>query len=270
LNGSVGQTLTFSAAPAATTSGCGTIQTYSTDFGDGSAPSTAQPATHSYTAPGPYQLTLTVTDCAGVTAMATGSITIAAGGGGSSASGASLSTGSGSGASSSSSTSSGASSSGSSSPPSSPSSSSGSPAASSAAPSIGYLTGWNLISGPQGTTVTNNSGSLYTFQGGDTQYETLAPGASLQVGQGYWAYFASASTATLPAAGPQTYSVFLPAGQYVMIGNPGSTPAAVTGADSVFVFDPVGNSYVPASALAPGQGAWAISAGGGAVTVAGH
>jgi hypothetical protein len=55
-----------------------------------------------------------------------------------------------------------------------------------------------------------------------------------------------------------------------MIGNPGSTPAAVSGADSVVVFDPVGNSYVPATTLAPGQGAWVVSSSGGAVTVTGH
>jgi hypothetical protein len=135
---------------------------------------------------------------------------------------------------------------------------------------VAYLSGWNLISGPQGTAVSGNTGSLYTFQGGDTAYETLDAGGNLQPGEGYWAYFSGGVSGTLPGAGPQTYSVFLPAGQYVMIGNPGSTPATVTGADQVVAFDPVANQYVSATTLAPGQGAWAISLAGGAVTVTGH
>jgi hypothetical protein len=98
----------------------------------------------------------------------------------------------------------------------------------------------------------------------------MAAGTGLQPGEGYWAYFAGPTTASLPASGPQIYSVFLPAGQWVMIGNPGSTAADVSGADGVFVFDPVGNGYVTATTLGPGQGAWAVSMTGGAVTVTGH
>jgi hypothetical protein len=121
-----------------------------------------------------------------------------------------------------------------------------------------------------GTSVTGAIGNEYTYQSGDSDYETLAPGQPMQVGEGYWAYYSSAATGTLPAVGAQTFSVFLPAGQWVMLGNPGSTPATVTGADNLVVYDPSGNTYVPATTLAPGQGGWAISLNGAAVTVSGQ
>lgn len=60
----------------------------------------------------------------------------------------------------------------------------------------------------------------------------------------------------------------LPARQYVMVGDPGTTAATVLGAYSVVTFDPSANGYVPATTLAPGQGAWAISINGGTATVA--
>jgi hypothetical protein len=235
LSGDAGQSLTFSAAPAGTSSSCGSIQSYSFDFGDGSTPATGQTVTHVYGASGNYSITLTVTDCAGNIGTATGAISIT----GSAAS--------------------------------SPSSSASSTAsAGGSGPSVRYLSGWNLVSGPAGTSVAGATGSEYTYQAGDSDYETLAPGQPLQVGEGYWAYFLSPATGSLSASGAQTFSVFLPAGQWVMVGNPGSTTANVSGSDGLLVFDPTGNTYVPATTLAPGQGGWALSLSGAAVTVAGQ
>jgi hypothetical protein len=121
-----------------------------------------------------------------------------------------------------------------------------------------------------GTSVAGATGNQYTYQAGDSDYETLAPGQPMQVGEGYWAYFPSPATSALPAAGAQTFTVFLPAGQWVMVGNPGSSTAAVAGADSLIVFDPTGDTYIAATTLAPSQGSWAISLNGAAVTVAGQ
>jgi PKD repeat protein len=128
--------------------------------------------------------------------------------------------------------------------------------------------GWNLVGGPTGAIVSNNSGPLYTFQAGDTAYQSVPSGTPLRAGFGYWAYFTSGGTITLPTTNPQVVNASLPAGQYIMISNPGNSGATVSGADSVLTFDPSANSYFPATSLAPGQGAWAISLAGGTVSIA--
>jgi PKD repeat protein len=133
---------------------------------------------------------------------------------------------------------------------------------------VNLPSGWNLVGGPTGAIVSGNSGPLYTFQAGDTAYQSVPSGTALRAGFGYWAYFATGGTITLPTTSPQVLNTQLPRGQYIMIANPGNTGAAVSGADSVVIFDPASNSYLPATSLAPGQGAWAISVGGGTVSIA--
>jgi len=84
---------------------------------------------------------------------------------------------------------------------------------------------------------------------------------------GYWAFFSAAGTVTLPVVGPQTQTVTLPPSQWVMIGNPGSAVARLSGADRVLTYDPTSGTYTQVTSLQPGQGAWAISYLGGAVTI---
>jgi hypothetical protein len=130
--------------------------------------------------------------------------------------------------------------------------------------SVTYHAGWNLVAGPAGTIFTGVSGPIYTLQAEDGQYESLAAGGPAQAGLGYWAYFDQDTSVTLAPDGAQSASVPLPAGQYVMIGNPSGTHAVtVSGADGVLVYDPVRGQYTQATTLQPGQGAWAISATGG-------
>jgi hypothetical protein len=52
-----------------------------------------------------------------------------------------------------------------------------------------------------------------------------------------------------------------------MIGNPGSTTATVSGADSIMTYNASSSTYQQATSLQPGQGAWAISYGGGTATI---
>ncbi len=156
-----------------------------------------------------------------------------------------------------------------------PSSSSGALAPSSSAGSAGaaamqgmtvtYPSGWSVVAGPSGTVLTGSANPLYTYQAGDTNYESITTGTPLTPGQGYWAYFASSASSPLALAGPQTQTIPLPAGQWVMIGNPGDGSASVSGADVVYGYS--GAGYQLTTSLAPGQGAWAISFGGGSVTI---
>jgi hypothetical protein len=129
---------------------------------------------------------------------------------------------------------------------------------------VTYQPGWNLIAVPLNTTIPGPLGPLYTYQAGDTTYEMVQ---NTQPGLGYWAFFSTPTTATLSAGSPQRVSLPLPAGQWVMVGNPGSFPATVHGADMVYAYNP-STGYQQTTALQPGQGAWVFSASGGTVTIA--
>jgi hypothetical protein len=122
------------------------------------------------------------------------------------------------------------------------------------------------VSGPGGTTIPGGSLPTYTYQAGDSDYETNSTG-TIKAGQGYWQYFTSATNYTVPATTGGSVQITLPAGSPVMIGNPGSTTASVSGADSIMVYNSSTSSYQQATSLSPGQGAWATSSSGGTATI---
>jgi hypothetical protein len=128
---------------------------------------------------------------------------------------------------------------------------------------VNYPVGWNLVGVPAGGTVTGAVPPYYTYQAGNTAYQTAQ---TLQPGIGYWANLPAASTSSLPVTGPVTVTKSLPAGQYIMIGNPGSSSALVTGADVVYTYS-AGAGYQATTTLQPGQGAWVLSSAGGTATV---
>ncbi len=129
-----------------------------------------------------------------------------------------------------------------------------------------YQAGWNLVSGPGGTTINGGSLPIYTWQTGDTAYEVNSTGA-VKAGFGYWDYFASTVTDTVPATTGGSVQIPLPAGTPVMIGNPGSTTATVTGADSIMTYNALTSQYATTTTLGPGLGGWAISYAGGTATI---
>ncbi len=135
---------------------------------------------------------------------------------------------------------------------------------------IATTAGWNIVAGPTGTAVNGSSGVLYTYQATDNAYESIGAGTPLQSGFGYWAYFNTPGSISLPSVSSQTQTVSLPASHWVMIGNPGNSPATVTGADIVYTYNPAitsGSPYTATTTLQPGQGGWAISINGGQATV---
>lgn len=129
--------------------------------------------------------------------------------------------------------------------------------------SITYPAGWNLIGVPPNTTLPAAQSSLYTYQAGDTAYQVAQ---SPQPGTGYWIYFAAPATVTLPFTGPQVITRTLPAGQFVMVGNPGSAAAILSGADVAYTYDSA-TGYQPTNQIPPGQGAWVLSNAGGTLTI---
>lgn len=143
---------------------------------------------------------------------------------------------------------------------------------------IAYPAGWNLVAGYQGrdgsdTYVFGAVGPLYTLQTGDDAYEAaplqLAAGVSwttLQTGLGYWAFFSMPTSIYFPVPPvPQQQTRELPAGQWVMVGNPYAVKASLAGADLIYAYS-AGGGYVPATTLRPGEGAWVYSSAGGVLT----
>src|SRR5205823_1759093 len=130
----------------------------------------------------------------------------------------------------------------------------------SAGGSVTYQAGWNLTGVPSGTILALAASPLYTFQAGDTEYENVPTSSTLIGGRGYWAYFTVATTINLPGGSTTPLSITLPAGQYVMVGNPSANLSmTVSGADVVYTFSNAANDYAPAATTAtlpPGQGAW--------------
>jgi hypothetical protein len=141
--------------------------------------------------------------------------------------------------------------------------------ASSAGVSVSLAAGWDIVAGPAGSVITGAVGPLYTYQGGDSAYEVLPAGSLLQAGQSYWAYFAGPAVNSIPVATGQTVQLQIPPSHFVMIGNPGSGTATVTGVDYMAIYDTTTSQFRASTTLGPGQGAWAWSASGGTATIQG-
>ena len=132
-----------------------------------------------------------------------------------------------------------------------------------------YSLGWNLVGGPADTVMSGNIGPLYTFQAGNSSYQTVPNGAGLLTGEGYWAYFQQPARMTLHGSSTASTSIRLPPGQWVLIGNPSTSLATLSGADAVYAYDPDSGAYAIRFRLGAGEGAWAFSARGGTVTLRG-
>jgi hypothetical protein len=127
--------------------------------------------------------------------------------------------------------------------------------------SVTYQSGWNLVAGSGGAVLSNAGGQLFTFQPGDSGYETISSSSSLQAGYGYWALFSSTTTINISVTTVHAVRRPIPAGQHALIGNPFNQVATISGASKVYTYDPV-RGYQATTTLQPGQGAWVTSAAG--------
>src|SRR4051794_8120839 len=99
-----------------------------------------------------------------------------------------------------------------------------------AVPVPGYTvmaTGWNLVSSAGATSlnVPSSQHPLFTLQPGDAGYRQTT-WQQLKAGAGYWALFDTNTALRLPPSNSTSYSVDVPAGQWVMVGNPSSSGSA--------------------------------------------
>jgi len=132
---------------------------------------------------------------------------------------------------------------------------------------VTYPAGTSLVAGPPGTDFSGGDGALSTLQSSDRDYESVQPSAGTQTGYGYWAQFDQPTSVQLNQGSNMPFTASALAGQWILIGDPsGTLPATVTGAGAVYTYDPT-SGYQAASLLQPGQGAWALGTGGGAITI---
>jgi hypothetical protein len=121
---------------------------------------------------------------------------------------------------------------------------------------VTYAAGWNLVAGPEGSRLSGASGSIFTLQPGDTDYEVFAADSPLHGGYGYWAFFPSGGSITL-TGGSNTFSVASVPGQFIMVGNPSQSVVTISGADTAYTYTPSAG-YQAATTIPPGQGAWVM------------
>ena len=140
---------------------------------------------------------------------------------------------------------------------------------------VTFPAGWNLVSLPAGTSLSGIPGPLYTFQSSDAGYETVQPAQGTRTGFGYWAYFPADTTLTLAAGTNAPTQIPLPAGQWVMLGDPSGTQwANIAGVDAAYYYDTRSgytsglNCVAQCTNVAPSEGVWVYSAEGTTLTIA--
>jgi PKD repeat protein len=135
-------------------------------------------------------------------------------------------------------------------------------------PAVSYAAGWNLVGGPAGATFPQANGPLYTFQAGNTAYQSIPNTQGIIGGNGYWAYFSGQTSVSFNGDSTSPVTVQAPANQYIMVGNPSVTgPATVTGADVVYIYDAVASAYATSPTIPPGAGAWVLRGTAGGITI---
>jgi hypothetical protein len=133
---------------------------------------------------------------------------------------------------------------------------------------INLSTGWNMVSVPRITAVTDPDQLFPGRQGAMFAYNTLTGlyeiAAALTPGPGYWAQYSGPAQETINGALLTSASVPAAAAGFVLVGSvtaevpvsniTTSGPGVLTG--TVFRFDTALQSYVPTSVLHPGEGHW--------------
>ena len=118
--------------------------------------------------------------------------------------------------------------------------------------------GWNLVAGPDGSRLALHGEPLLLLDG---DQETFAQSDSnaAQAGQGYWVYYPQGAMLLLVGTPLDVSTVHIDAGHWATIGNSGTQPAAVRGADIALTYEPNGG-FSRVSVVPPGEAAFVFSA----------
>lgn len=116
-----------------------------------------------------------------------------------------------------------------------------------------YTPGWNLVAGPVGATLAPGTQPLTSLSGTGDSY-TVQQDATAQAGAGYWVFYPHGVVQLLIGTPQDTTTLHLTGGQWATIGNSGSKPAAVRGADIALTYTP-DQGFQPANEVQPGQAA---------------
>lgn len=134
------------------------------------------------------------------------------------------------------------------------------------AATVPYSQGWHLVSGPTGT-VFGGAISLYALDPAGDTYVSLPVDRPAVAGQGYLAYFGGLINVRMGSDQHDAVTVRMPPHTWMLVGNPSSfSPAVVSGADFVYVFD-IQAGYFIGTSVPPGAGAMVYSNEGGVATI---
>jgi hypothetical protein len=116
-----------------------------------------------------------------------------------------------------------------------------------------YTPGWNLVAGPVGATLAPGTQPLTSLDGTSDNY-TVQQDTTAQAGAGYWVFYPHGVVQLLIGTPQETTTIHLTGGQWATIGNSGSKPAAVRGADIALTYT-ADQGFQPANQVQPGQAA---------------
>ncbi len=116
-----------------------------------------------------------------------------------------------------------------------------------------YPPGWNLVAGPNGSRLGLHGETLLGLDGASGAF---TPSASpiARAGEGYWVFYRGGATLLLIGTPLDVSVAHVEGGHWATIGNSGTRPAAVRGADIVLAYEPEGG-FAAVSSIPPGQAA---------------
>ena len=140
---------------------------------------------------------------------------------------------------------------------------------------VTFNPGWNIVSFAGGGDYSGDAfkqytdNALYSLRPNATSYETDNP-SDTRAGYGYWLRVNRRFQVVLDLSDRDSATLNVPAGQCAMMGNPSTKGSAhVHGAERVFEFSPITNSYIPTSLIGVGRGALVCNdTRGGTVSIA--
>gem|GEM_PF-2398176 len=116
-----------------------------------------------------------------------------------------------------------------------------------------YPPGWNLVAGPAGAVLAPGTQVLTSLTGTSDSY-AVQQDSLARAGVGYWVFYPRGAVRLLVGMPQDVTTMHLTGGVWAMIGNSGTRPAAVRGADIALTYTP-DQGFQPANQVQPGQAA---------------